>query len=210
LERILRYIEQTYKPLSVIVYGSYASGTNQIDSDFDALVITENGDAYHDTSTVDGVPLDVFVHPAADFNGEFDCEKLIRLFDGRILTDTDGIGRALMEKVQAYLQGRPHKSEAELKSNLDWCAKMCNRARRQDAEGLYRRHWLLVDSLEIYFDILRQPYFGPKKSLIRMEQTSPEAFALYQRALRDFDEASLKAWIAHLSELYGNMNRPDP
>ena len=64
MERILKYIQEKYNPLSIILYGSYADGTNNLNSDFDALVITSNQEQFHDTSRIDGIPLDVFVYPS--------------------------------------------------------------------------------------------------------------------------------------------------
>ena len=40
---------------------------------------------------------------------------------------------------------------------------MLNRVKRSDCEGMFRWHWVLVDSLEIFCDIMKQPYWGPKK-----------------------------------------------
>lgn len=39
MEQVLKYIREKYNPLSIILYGSYADGTNNLNSDFDALVI---------------------------------------------------------------------------------------------------------------------------------------------------------------------------
>lgn len=67
MEALLRYLRQTYQPLSILVYGSYANGTNGPASDFDALVITREGREFHNTSVVDGIRLDVFVYPERCF-----------------------------------------------------------------------------------------------------------------------------------------------
>ena len=64
---IVAYIKEKYDPLSLIVYGSYANGTNNQNSDFDALVIWRGDKQIHDTSFVGGVQLDVFVYPATFF-----------------------------------------------------------------------------------------------------------------------------------------------
>ena len=55
LEDIIKYIQEKYNPLSVILYGSYANGTNNLNSDFDALVISSDNEQFHDTSFVDGI-----------------------------------------------------------------------------------------------------------------------------------------------------------
>ena len=70
MEQVIEYIHEKYNPLSIILYGSYADGTNNLNSDFDALVIAADHELFHDTSIVDGVPLDIFVYPLAYFDGE--------------------------------------------------------------------------------------------------------------------------------------------
>ena len=95
MEQVLKYIREKYNPLSIILYGSYADGTNNLNSDFDALVIVADHEQFHDTSIVDGVPLDVFVYPLAYFNEEYECEDFVQIHDGRIITDYNGIGKRL-------------------------------------------------------------------------------------------------------------------
>ena len=172
LEQILQYIQKTYAPLSIILYGSYADGTNNLNSDFDALVITSDHEPFHDTSIVDGIPLDVFVYPQKYFDVEYTCEDFVQIHDGRILADSSGVGKALQEKVQAYLRNRAVKSSAEIQASVDWCVKMLERAKRGDCEGMFRWHWVLIDSLEIFCDIMQHPYLGPKKTLKWMEGIS--------------------------------------
>lgn len=48
-ERILTYIQKTYQPEAVVVYGSFADGSAGAGSDFDALVIAGSR-ACHDAS----------------------------------------------------------------------------------------------------------------------------------------------------------------
>ena len=198
LEQILAYLHQTYAPLSIILYGSYANGTNNLNSDFDALVITSDREQCHDTGFVNGIPLDVFVYPASYFDGAFDCGDFIQLFDSKILADSNEIGKSLQARVLSYLQNRPGKTAAEIKACIDWCVKMSERVKRHDAEGMFRWHWVLVDSLELFCDIKQHPYFGPKKSLKWMEEVHPNAFKLYQKALTEFDTDSLEKWISFI------------
>ena len=165
MEQIIAYIKQKYNPLSIILYGSYANGTNNLNSDFDSLVISHNHEQFHDTSFVNGVQLDVFVYPASYFNGDFDCNDFIQIFDGKIIADTDEHGKTLQTKVLSYLSNRPKKSKAAINASIDWCIKMLARVKRYDAEGMFRWHWVLIDSLEIFCDIMQHPYWGPKKSL---------------------------------------------
>ena len=203
MEQILKYIYQKYDPLSVIIYGSYANRTNNLNSDFDALVISCNHEQYHDTSFVNDIQLDVFVYPASYFEGKYACEEFIQIFDGMIITDHEDIGKNLQAHVLSYLQSRPHKTSAEIQANIDWCVKMSKRVKRHDAEGMFRWHWLLIDSLEIFCDIMQHPYFGPKKALKWMEETHPTAFKIYQKALTEFRIESLENWVSYIK----NTNR---
>lgn len=199
VEAILRYLEDAYRPEAIIVYGSFADGTNGEQSDFDALVIA--GDAKkHDTSVVAGTVLDVFVCPPDAFLGEYDPEDYIQVSDGCILLDRNGLAARLKQRVLEYVENLPARTADEICQALDWCEKMLARTVRGDPEGFYRWHWLLTDSLEIYFDARRWRYRGPKKSLLQMKRLDPQGYALYSRALQDFTHAALADWVAFLRQ----------
>lgn len=200
-DALITYIQETYHPVSLIVYGSYSNGTYNLNSDFDALVISSDHEAYHDTSSVNGIPLDVFVYPEAYFEKEYDCEEFVQIFDGKIIMDSKDIGKTLQKNVLTYISSLPAKTDEELKGEIDWCVKMCERAKRNSVEGMYRWHWVLTESLEIFCDIMHHHYFGPKKSLKWMEETCPKAYGYYLKALTCFDMESLESWILYLSSL---------
>ena len=205
MKQIIDYMKQRYNPLSIILYGSYANGTNNLNSDFDALVISDDQEQFHDTSFVDGIQLDVFVYPASYFEGDYDCNDFIQIFDGKVVVDRGGQGKALQAKVQSYLQNRPQKSRTEIDASVNWCIKMLARVKRCDAEGMFRWHWVLIDSLEIFCDVKHHPYRGPKKSLKWMEENHPTAFACYQTALTDFSMESLENWILYIKNANGTV-----
>lgn len=119
----------------------------------------------------------------------------LQIFDGKIIVDSADIGKTLKANVLTYLQKRPTKTNAEIQANIDWCVKMFERVKRCDCEGMFRWHWVLIDSLEIFCDIMQQPYLGPKKALKWMEETHPEAFAYYKKSLQSFNIDSLEDWI---------------
>ena len=77
---------------------------------------------------------------------------------------------------------------------------MSARAKRCDCEGLFRWHWVLIDSLEIFCNIMQQPYLGPKKSLKWMEKAQPEAFDCYKKALQHFRMDDLNEWIGYIKK----------
>ena len=174
MEKILSYIEDTYAPAALFVYGSYADGSAGPDSDFDALALVADGPARHDVSRVGGVQLDLFIHPAADFQGDFPMAEFLRLLDGKLVWDLDGSGKALLEKLAAYRDGLPAKTPEENRTQVAWCRKMLQRAGRGDAEGLFRWHWLLVDSLEICCDLCgRASTRGPRRACAGWRRPAP-------------------------------------
>ncbi len=200
MNTIIDYIKRQYQPISVIVYGSYANDTHTQDSDFDALVISQNHEEFHDVSFVNGIQLDVFVYPASYFEHEFDCNLFIQLHDSDILIDTDEIGLSLKRKVLSYIESLPQKDGEEIKNQIAWCKKMLLRTTRGDAEGMFRWHWLLIESLEIFCDTVKHPYWGPKKTLCWMEKAYPEGFFYYTNALTQLKAEYLERWISYLEQ----------
>lgn len=200
VEDILNYLYETYAPETLILYGSYADGTDNEGSDFDALILADY-EVYHDMSNVGGVQLDVWVYPVDYFATDDTLEEIVQIADGIVLHDPRGKGAALRELVKAYAATRPVKSDEENAASLAWCRKMLVRTARADAEGLYRWHWLLADSLEIACDLLHQPYRGPKKSLRWLEDAYPDVYAVYARALAEFTQEALTAWVECLEGL---------
>lgn len=201
IEVITGHIKEKYRPSALIIYGSYADGTNGADSDFDALIISKEQDLLHDTSFVGGVQLDLFVYPEAYFSEEFDCEEFVQISDGKIIFDECGMGARLMARVRQYLEEVPAKTREEAADGIRWCEKMLHRGKRCDAEGMFRLHLLLTESLSIFCDAVHIAYSGPKKSLRYMQDKHPEAFEIYSDALRRFDEPSLEKWVEYLKRL---------
>ncbi len=195
MDEILAYLQTKYDPAAILVYGSFADGTQNENSDFDALVLSPTHREFHDTSFVGGTQLDVFVYPLSLFQGAYQPETFLQIHGGIVAMDTEGVGHALLKQVEDYVKALPGKTPEEQEGELRWCRKMLLRAKRPDAEGAYRWHWLLTDSLEIFCDIAGCPYLGPKKSLRLLEKQFPEAYSCYTRALMDFRYDTLKAWI---------------
>ena len=82
---------------------------------------------------------------------------------------------------------------------------MLVRTQRGDAEGLFRWHWVLTDSLEIFCDVVQHPYRGPKKTLRWLQETYPEGYALYAVALASMEHPALAAWIAYIEEVWQDV-----
>ena len=196
MENLIAYLRRTYDPAGLICYGSYQNGTQNEHSDFDALLLTCGGQCVHDTSVVDGVRLDVFVYPLGNI---LNPEDFVQVYDGAVIIDENGAAQTLLQQVRQYVDHYPKKTETEKAELKAWCEKMLCRASREDAEGLYRGHWLLTDSLQIYCDIRDWLYFGPKKTIQKMQEDDPEGFRLLYGAMED--RRHLKPWIDYIFEV---------
>lgn len=197
METILNYLRETYRPSTLILYGSWADGSNNAGSDFDCLLLCDRDEPHHDVSIVEGIQLDAFVYPVDSVK---DCnpEEFLQIHDGRILLDETGAGAALKETVNAYITEAASAAREDSLAQLDWCRKMLLRTQRGDAEGFFRWHWLLCDSLEIWCGLQGQFYFGPKKAIRYLKEADPVGFALYEKALKAMDDQALTAWIKHI------------
>ncbi len=162
MERILQSIRERYAPLCILVYGSWRNGTNTGNSDFDCLIVVREKALSHDMSVVDGVPLDLFLYTQDEIRTAQDISDFVQLYDALIVQDTDEMGAALVQRVRSYVDGARVTTAEEKAEQRAWLRKMLERTLRGDAEGWYRYHWALVDSLEIYCNQRDQFYFGPK------------------------------------------------
>ena len=196
MENLIAYLRSRYDPVGLICYGSYRDGTRNEQSDFDALLLIREGKCVHDISEVGGVQMDVFVYPQ---NWTFAPEDFVQLYDGAVIIDETGAAAQLLHQVRQYVDKYPRKTQEEKHELKSWCTKMLFRAKRTDAEGSYRSHWLLTDSLQIYCDIRDRFYFGPKKTILWMQKYDPKGFALLSKTMDD--RSSLDLWINYIFEV---------
>lgn len=196
MQTLIDHLVNKYAPTGLIVYGSYSNGTNDGDSDFDALVIWDKPEKFHDTSVVNGVRLDVFGYPGEYLSGLEEPWEFLQIHDGIVVLDRDGAAESLKKQVNEYIVGFPKKTPEEKRELKAWCGKMLRRMERQDAEGRYRGHWLLTDSLSIYCDLRDQFYFGPKKTIASLKEKDPVGFGLFSSALEQPE--GLKDWVRYI------------
>lgn len=196
MRSLIAYLERKYAPLGLICYGSYSDGTQTTESDFDALLICRNGERHHDMEIVNGVKLDVFVYPEADIRDRIIPEEFIQIHDGKVVLDKTGAASQLLQQVRDYVAAAPAKTPEEKEELKNWCMKMLARTKRADAEGMYRGHWLLTDSLEIYCNVRERFYFGPKKTIKWLQENDPRGYELLIPALQDLNR--LENWIQYI------------
>jgi len=168
---------------TVLLYGSRANESANALSDYDVAAFAPVARVIRDTRVVDGYFLDVFLHPDDALNRP--TPELLKLRGSRILVQRDDNATRFLAALEAvYRQGPQRLPEDEIRARDVWARKMALRARRGDAEGDYRRVWLLTALLEDYF-VTRQMWFeGPKKALQWLLMHDTALYHAFQAALK--------------------------
>ncbi len=200
MQKILDYLDSKYHPNGILVYGSYANGSNNPYSDFDVMLTYDGTKLIHDDSVINDVQLDAYIYPIAMIRNDIEVSEYVRIYNGWIIKDETGLLSSLLIKVSAYIDSLPRKNREENLQNISWCKKMLQRIQYGNSEGLYRMHWLVVDSLEIYFDILGLYYPGPKNALHELQNTYPNAYDIYCEAMKDSSLDNLNRWVQLLED----------
>lgn len=167
---------------TVLLYGSRADGSATADSDYDVAAFAPIEDVLRDARVHDGSYLDIFIYP--DRYLAASSEELLHIRQARILKQRGNEADRFLEQLDAlFMQGPLPQPTDELAARIAWIHKMLARMQRGDAEGNYRRVWLLFSLLEDYFQFRRQWYQGPKKSLALLQRSEPEVYAKFAAAL---------------------------
>ena len=194
---IIRYLEQEYSPLSIIVCGSYASGDEDEFSDFDCLLIVEDKQRDIDRSTVCGVQLDCHIYTVFDTCAE-DIDPFLICYDSVILKDRYGAAKALKERVREYAESHSATSQNEKDTIVSWTQKTLKRIKKRDVEGNYRAISLLSVSLEDYFLLRDMFYPGSRKAALYLRDNDPEGYELYRTAVTLRTNSSIEEWAKHV------------
>lgn len=197
MHRLTEALIHRWQPESVLVYGSFADGTEDALSDFDALVITREPAPPRDQRPLMGRRQDVwFLRPeTVDVIEPVDWPQLYHAIP---LWDPEGMGERLIADVREAVDAQPLPSPSQLTDELAWMDRMLARAASGSEEGRYRLLWLITDSLEIWCGLARRQSFGAKKSLALLRSADPEGHDLYSRALMNPATETAAAWVAHL------------
>lgn len=195
-DEILDYLDTTYHPTAIALYGSFADGGLDDSSDFDAVLVVKEKPFAYDGGFFGTTPLDVYLYTEEEIRKPETFSLFIQLYGAKIIRDTpDGLLSALVKSVREYTDKRRYTDEAVKRQMAGWLHKMLSRSKREDSEGYYRRHWLLVDSLRLYNCLRDTYYFGPKKALYALGREHPDDHALYEKALKTMDVEPLQEWI---------------
>jgi hypothetical protein len=183
VEEISAALRASYNCHTAILYGSHAKGDARPGSDYDVA-------GFADVSTVERVTgawrnsyLDVFIYPESRLTAP--TSEMVHLRGGVVLFQEDAQGERLLSELdQIYAAGPEPLGDSELRARRHWAWKMSDRAAHDDAEGNFRRAWLLMALLEDYFHLRHRWYEGPKKSLSYLAENEPQVYAAFEAALR--------------------------
>ncbi len=140
-ETIVAYLMETYHPDAMIVYGSFADGSANEHSDFDALLMADS-EKTHDSAVMDGIVLDVLSTRPRYFKANTTRQTLSRYMMATscwIKAGWQGI-----ERPGACIYQNTTKTGMRYCSNCSGAKKMLARTSAGDAEGYYRWPPLLV------------------------------------------------------------------
>lgn len=176
-------ITKKYKCHTIILYGSRARNKATPISDYDIIAIREKGDLERDCRWFEGFYLDIFVY-AEDAIKNPDA-SLIRIKDGIVLCQKNNMGDELLDKIKIIFKAGPPITPTWEKHEINtWAKKMLDRAKQNDIEGNFRRHWLLYDLLECYFKLRDKWYLGPKESFQWLKENDRSTYMAFDKALK--------------------------
>ena len=180
LPKVVVDLQEKYNPHIIILYGSRARGDHTHSSDIDVVCFVEGAKPAKDARDFEGLYLDAWVYGSDVMSASND--ELLRVADGYCLYDAEGCGKAFLKELQQRIeQGPKQLSASEIQHTKQWVYKMLERAKSSDVESLYRRYWLAIDLLQIYFDLRGQWYFGPKKGLAWLREHDAIGYQLFSQ-----------------------------
>jgi predicted nucleotidyltransferase len=179
---LVEYLTDKYSCHSIILYGSYKNGSFTRESDVDLICFSDSKGSYNDTEMFQNKKMDVWIYNSKMLKKP---KNFLHLNDSTLLIDTKGLGKDFLLKInQIYKKGPKVLPDNEVKFLKSWLMKMYQRVKKGDIEGNYRYHWLLFDSLEIYFKFRNLWYLGPKKSLEWLSLNDKVTYILFDSALK--------------------------
>lgn len=182
IHSIKEYLIKKYDCHSIILYGSFANGDYTEESDIDLVCFCDNPTKKNDTSIINGRRLDAWIYKTEIMNS---CTEFLHVIGGKIVLDERNLCTNFLNDIDKLFKNGPEKLSPEKKEFLkSWLQKMLKRAKKGDIEGNFRYHWMLNDSLEIYFNIKDRWYLGPKKSLQWLLENDKEAYYIFNNALK--------------------------
>jgi len=200
MDELIKYLVNKYSCHSIILYGSYTTADYTAESDIDVLCFCDEVGARNDTTILHDKQLDAWIYNTKEMEN---TEKFLHVKDGLVLYDQRGLCNHFLDQIiKRYDKGPEPLNDNEKQFLKNWLLKMMKRSQKGDIEGDFRYHWMLTDSLEIYFKLRGLWYMGPKKSLIWLSHNDKYTYNLYKCALnRQATVSDVEALINHIVTL---------
>lgn len=175
------YLIKKYNCHTIILYGSYSRNDYTEESDVDIVCFSDTAtEDKNDVDMYEGKQLDVWIYPTEKTNHP---EQFLRILKGEIWLNEKDRAEAFLSTIQRLFDEGPTKLSNEQKDFLKaWLRKMHIRSKKDDIEGNFRFHWMLKDSLEIYFELKGLWYLGPKLSFRWLQANDTSAYELFNNA----------------------------
>ncbi|UXI02377.1 nucleotidyltransferase domain-containing protein [Photobacterium sp. TY1-4] len=178
IEALVRALQAQYQPHTIIFYGSRARGDATATSDIDVACFVDDHPELKDARLFQGVYLDNWVYPTQAM--QHISKDTLRFADGACLVDQRGLGEEFLTKVRKKFAAGPERlSDSDRAHTTEWISKMLQRIETEDVEGMYRRCWLQLELLEVYFHLRDQWFLGPKKSFQLLKDKNPVGYQLF-------------------------------
>ena len=196
MEQILEYLRNTYNPISILVYGSFADRTNDETSDFDCMLIVPEKQKNHDDAVINSVQLDCFIFTEDEVQGK-GIDTFLTAYDSVIVMD-NGTGAALKRRVHDYVEKNRNTTKEEKDFLTSWIQKTVLRITKNDDDGNMRAVSFLAESLMDYYIIRDMFYFGSKKAIAFLRETDAEGYALFHNAVTMRSNDAIIKWAEYI------------
>jgi len=183
LQNIVTTLQNKYDCHTIILYGSRARGDANETSDYDIAAIRDKGETERYCDNIKNAYVDAFIYSVPDI--EKPDDSFIRMKDGIVICQKNTLGDQLLKTIKERYSHGPKKIPAWEKHVIaTWSNKMLKRCEIADIDGNYRRHWLLFDLLQAYFQLRDLWYIGPKESFQYLKRNDPTMYLLFDNALK--------------------------
>ena len=191
-----QFLVKEFSAETIFLYGSYARGDFTEQSDIDLAVITSDCQLKNYSNTFKGKKLDVWFYQWSQLDPQ--DPQFLRLANSQLLLDSKGQGQIFKNSIKKTLTEGPTPLEANHRQHtLDWIEQMIRRAQEGDIEGNFRRTWLPVALLEIYFQLRNEWYLGSKQSFNWLQENDTEGFSLFNAAFLTPNDLDAIKRLAH-------------
>lgn len=199
MERILEYLQNTYNPISILLYGSFADGTNDQTSDFDCMLIVSEKGKNHDDAVIDGIQLDCYIFTEDELQSK-NIDTFLTAYNCSIVLD-NGIGAELKRRVHNYVEENTNTSKEEKDFLISWIQKTVVRIAKNDDEGNMRAVSFLAESLMDYHILRDIFYFGSKKAIHYLKKEDAEGYALFHSAVTLRSNDAIIKWAEYIVKI---------